>query len=471
MKKNIIKGIMKGIVCMAVAVTIAFAGDCIPVAGSIINTATVQAATSISTLKQEYPSGSKWNLSYKNKAWQCHGFACLLADKLTGTDPYNWSRVKNFNSLKPGDIIRFSRPHSILVTGVSGNTVTYVDCNWIAPNTVKWDQRIQKSSLTAKFGGLSAVWVSPKNINSGGTSGTGGGAPTVNNIVPVINSVKINSIDKESVNFSFSVSNGTLAKIVIESTLTGAKKVITYTSGLSHINYTFARYSIPTGGNQYHIYLYAYNGNEGSYKNEQVHKMLYGSTPNCVTFPDTLSNDQIKQLVFNKTMYADMYEDVKNVYGYDENKLWKHYLMYGVRENRVTPVFWPSYYLKNSDDLKKAYGTTNYERAFYHFTTYGYAENRTTSPIFTASYYLSKNADVSKVYGKDNYYQAAVHFNICGIYEFRNSSNYYWGSWYKNNYSDLQYLNMSSYDLIKHYLQYGLKEKRAANSSKKYPTV
>lgn len=472
MKKNIIQGIMKGIVCTAVATVITLAGgERIPVVRNIVNTTTVQAATSVSELKQQFPSGSKWNLSYKNKAWQCHGFACLIADKLTDTDPYNWSKVNNFNSLKPGDIIRFSKPHSILVTGVSGNMVTYVDCNWVSSNTVKWDQTIQKSRLTTKFGRLSAVWVSPKNINSGAANGAGGVAPAVNNTVPVIHSVKINGIDRESINFSFSVNNATLAKIVIESTLTGAQKVIEYTSGLSNINYTFARYDIPTGGNQYHIYLYAYNGNAGNYKNEQVHKMLYGSTANCVTFPDTLNNNQIKQLVFNKTMYADLNDDIKKVYGYDEDKLWMHYLLYGVKEGRVTPVFWPSYYLKNSGDLNGAYGTKNYERAFYHFTTYGYAENRKTSPIFTASYYLSKNADISKAYGKNNYYQATVHFNTYGIYEFRNSSEYYWVSYYKNNNGDLNSLNMSSYDLVKHYLQWGLQEKRIANAGKKYPNV
>jgi len=461
--KNIIKGIIKGIVCVAVVAVIAFAGEGIPILGSVTNTATVQAATSIETLKQQFPSGCKWDSNYKNKAWQCHGFACMLAEKLTDTDPYTWSKVNNFNSLKAGDLIRFSRPHSILVTGVSGNTVTYVDCNWVAKNTVKWDQTIQKASLTAKFGRLSAVWVSPKGISVAPIQ-----APNPEPI-PVIHSVKINGIDRESVNFSFGVNNATLAKIVIESTLTGAQKVLTYTSGLSNINYTFTRYSIPTGGNQYHIYLYAYSGNAGNYKNEQVHKMLYGSTRDCVTFPDTLSNDQMKQLIFNKKMYADMYDDLKAAYGYDENKLWKHYLLYGVKENRVTPIFWPSYYLKNSGDLKQAYGTSNYERAFYHFTTYGYAENRKTSPVFTASYYISQNADISKAYGKKNYYQATVHFNKWGIDELRNSSEYYWGSWYKKNNGDLK--NMSSYNLVKHYLQYGVKEQRAANTSKKHPTV
>jgi len=146
-------------------------------------------------------------------------------------------------------------------------------------------------------------------------------------------------------------------------------------------------------------------------------------------------------------------------------------ITYGIKENRVTPVFWPSYYLKSSGDLNAAYGSTDYARAFYHFTTYGYAENRPTSPTFTASYYLASNADIANAYGKKNYYQAAVHFNTYGIYEFRNSSKYYWGQWYKNNNGDLKKLNMSSCDLIKHYIQYGIKEKRAANSGRKKPTV
>lgn len=427
------------------------------------NVTSVHAATSISTLKQQYPSNSKWNSSYKNKAWQCHGFACMLADKLTDTDPYTWSRVNHFNSLKAGDIIRFTRPHSILVTNVSGDTVTYVDCNWVAANTVRWDQTIQKSQLTSKFGNLSAVWVSPKNIGSGGTVSAG------NSTAPTISSVRINHINKDNVNFSFSVKNGTFVKILIESTLTGAKKEITCTSNLSNINYTFSRSSIPTGGNQYRIYLYAYNGSRGNYKNERIHKMRYGSTPDCVTFPGTLSNSQMKSLVFNSRLYADMYSDLKRAYGYDDNRLWKHYLLNGIRENRVTATFDPSYYLKNSSDVGKAYGARNYEKAFYHFTTYGYAENRTSSPVFTASYYLAKNSDIARAYGRTNYYQAAVHFNRNGIYELRNSSLYYWGSWYKIYNADLRRLNMSSYNLIKHYLCYGIYEKRFANSGKKIP--
>ena len=121
----------------------------------------VFAATSMKELKQQYPSGSIWNDSYKNKAWQCHGFACMIADKLTDSDPFSWKHVSNFDTLKAGDLIRFNRPHSILVTAVNGSTVTYVDCNWVAKNTVRWDQTIDKAQLTNKFGTLSSVWVSP----------------------------------------------------------------------------------------------------------------------------------------------------------------------------------------------------------------------------------------------------------------------------------------------------------------------
>lgn len=117
---------------------------------------------SFDSLIARYPSYSKWNSSYKNIAWQCHGFALTLGDALTGTNPNNWKRVYNLNSLKRGDIIRCSRPHTIMVTGVSGNTITYVDCNWVAKNTVKWNQNIQRSQITSRFGKLSYVLVCPK---------------------------------------------------------------------------------------------------------------------------------------------------------------------------------------------------------------------------------------------------------------------------------------------------------------------
>lgn len=115
-----------------------------------------------SRLQSQYPSGSIWNSSYKNKAWECHGFACMLADKLTNSDPYTWTKKYNLNSLKPGDVVRFNHPHSILITGVNGNTVTYVDSNWVGKNKVQWNQTCTKNQLTQKFGSLSYVMSNPK---------------------------------------------------------------------------------------------------------------------------------------------------------------------------------------------------------------------------------------------------------------------------------------------------------------------
>lgn len=117
---------------------------------------------SFAALRAKYPNNSLWTGSYFGKAWQCHGFALTLGYERTGKDPYGWSKVYNLNSLKPGDIIRCGRPHTIMVTGVSGNTIAYVDCNWVAKNKVRWDQTIQRQQITSKFGSLTYVMVSPK---------------------------------------------------------------------------------------------------------------------------------------------------------------------------------------------------------------------------------------------------------------------------------------------------------------------
>lgn len=118
----------------------------------------------VSYAKKLYPDVSYWNGNYKNKAWQCHGFALTVANKLTGSDPLTWKKAYSLNNIKAGDILRFQRakgPHTILITSVNGSTITYVDCNWYKANTVKWDQRIDKSKLAGKFGSLQYVLVRP----------------------------------------------------------------------------------------------------------------------------------------------------------------------------------------------------------------------------------------------------------------------------------------------------------------------
>lgn len=261
---------------------------------------------------------------------------------------------------------------------------------------------------------------------------------------------------------------------MIESVLTGENMVKTYSSGLSKITETFSRSTFPTGGNRYRIYLYAYSGSQPTgYQNEQLHKMTYGDAVQYVTFPDTISNEQMKAITFQYRFYADMYPDLKRVFGYNEDLLYDHWLKMGVKEGRIgAPGYSPSFYLKKNGDVAKAFGATNYAMAFYHYTTFGCRfEGRDSSPAFSVRHYMAANGDIAKAFGKDNWLQATIHFNQTGLHEYRDSSEYYNGAWYKDHNADLKKLDMDSYALLLHYYQCGIQEKRAANSGRKVPAA
>lgn len=81
-------------------------------------------------------------------SWQCMGFAEKLGYDAYGSNPRNWTKLSNMDSLKPGDIIRYkNNGHSIFVTGVNGNTITYSDCNSDGHCKIMWDKTISKSDI------------------------------------------------------------------------------------------------------------------------------------------------------------------------------------------------------------------------------------------------------------------------------------------------------------------------------------
>ncbi len=84
------------------------------------------------------------------------------------------------------------------------------------------------------------------------------------------------------------------------------------------------------------------------------------------------------------------------------------------------------------------------------------------SHIFDAEYYLNANPDLKKAFG-DNKEAAYRHFLSNGYKELRDSSPEYCGKAYKNRYKDLA--DMTSEQLINHYLSYGINEGRNAASS------
>ena len=145
---------------------------------------TASAATSITLaqLQAKYPHGKYWNggnansytsspcthhgsgrcsyngscgcNTFKGHCIQCMGFAYQLAYLVYGGDPYV-NRKKNesssaLNSLKAGDVVRYGN-HSIFVTAVNGNTVTYADCNSDGHCKIRWNQTISKSTLKSTF--------------------------------------------------------------------------------------------------------------------------------------------------------------------------------------------------------------------------------------------------------------------------------------------------------------------------------
>lgn len=78
--------------------------------------------------------------SFEN-AIQCMGYAYKIAYEITGVSPRNFEYYYTLNveDLRVGDIIRYNG-HSICVTGVSGNRISFTDANWDYGCGIRWGQ-------------------------------------------------------------------------------------------------------------------------------------------------------------------------------------------------------------------------------------------------------------------------------------------------------------------------------------------
>lgn len=147
------------------------------------------------------------NVGDGHDAIQCMGYAYKLGLDAYGTNPYYWkvytgSSARNYlyNKLKPGDVVRINNNgHSIFITGVSGNTVTYTDCNAGATCVIRWGKTMSKATLASKLtnireapGSMSIYGMTVSYDNNGGTG-----------------SIKAHSIAYEN---SFTVSSSTAIK-------------------------------------------------------------------------------------------------------------------------------------------------------------------------------------------------------------------------------------------------------------------
>ena len=93
----------------------------------------------------------KFYLNGQYYGGQCFGFANMMGYRVFGSVPTaSWTKYTSVNKYYAGDYVRVrSDRHSIFITKVSGDTITYVDCNNAGPCMVKWDRTISKSSLAS----------------------------------------------------------------------------------------------------------------------------------------------------------------------------------------------------------------------------------------------------------------------------------------------------------------------------------
>ncbi|MDO4747902.1 MAG: RICIN domain-containing protein [Eubacteriales bacterium] len=110
-----------------------------------------------------------------------------------------------------------------------------------------------------------------------------------------------------------------------------------------------------------------------------------------VTIPDSL-----KHLVFDASYYSSTNADLKAAYGTDADKLYKHFLDFGIKEGRKAhPSFDIKYYLSANADLKAAYGT-DYAKGMRHYLSMGCNENRRTAPLVDLGAEFYGNVSSSK---------------------------------------------------------------------------
>ena len=128
--------------------------------------------STLASLVEKFPDGKYWNnvdkgknnpdgvtskpcASHRGCAWnkacdcnnfdnaiQCMGYAHKIAYEITGVMPRNnFVKVNTLkaSSLRVGDIIRYRWDgHSLCVTGVSGNKISFTDCNWVGRCQIRW---------------------------------------------------------------------------------------------------------------------------------------------------------------------------------------------------------------------------------------------------------------------------------------------------------------------------------------------
>ena len=133
--------------------------------------------------------------------------------------------------------------------------------------------------------------------------------------------------------------------------------------------------------------------NYASYNGPQTFKYGIIRSANAVSIPE-----ELKAYVFDAQYYADKYADLKAAYGYDEAKLYDHFIHYGIEEGRAaSPYFDVKFYMNQNTQTFRETMKGDYEKAFNHFLTN--VESTTLmklSETFDPAYYAEQNPDLTE---------------------------------------------------------------------------
>lgn len=202
--------------------------------------------------------------------------------------------------------------------------------------------------------------------------------------------------------------------------------------------------------------------------------------------PTTIYEGVDYSAVYDYNYYVTRYSDVWSAYKTDDAAAIRHFVLYGMKEKRQgKSTFELKSYIYRYADLRRVYGT-DYVAYYMHYIKYGYKEGRLGtgtssmvnavtvyngvdySAVYDYNYYISHNSDVKKLYEYDDA-GALKHFVTYGMKEKRQGNSSFNVDSYAMRYSDLRHSyknDMAKYYM--HYINYGKKEKRLATGT---PTI
>ena len=223
----------------------------------------------LNNLRNQYPNYSTWYDSFDGGT-QCFGFARLVAYNVFGSHVRDWEVSYSIDGVKAGDVLQYGNTsgsgHTVFVTSVTGDTITFVDCNGngnysggtkVRTCGIKWDNTINK------WGNMYGRGFSYRHVS-----------PAIEPNEPVKNAwLNINRseiVTGESIVFSFGAENGNgLYTIGIDK---GGVRIYTTDTWNDTFSYTFNE------SGDYSAYITAY-GNGTLSDSNRVYFKVYPNVP------------------------------------------------------------------------------------------------------------------------------------------------------------------------------------------------